>query len=156
MDSRYRTGEPNPLAFPTFASDAFTAGAHMWWDATNKCARPASVFTWNTDLATTQGLFHDLYLGAAGSSKIAGDTKSCVVNQTGRHDYDCASASFDPGALVGPAKQAGNALEDLKVVSVASAGLAVGRVQRYSLTVVKVAVEIEGTFRPGGGVQAFA
>ena len=111
---------------------------------------PASDQPWDTDLATTQENFHDRFLGVSQSRSKSGETDPVVVNTRGVHEFDCASASFKNGALVGMAKQSGNLLEDKKVAAVASAALAIGRVYGDHTSVTKVLVEVFGTINHGG------
>lgn len=154
MDSRYRGGETNPKAYPTTSADVILPGDMLYWDATAKTARPAAGFTWTTDLPTTQTAFRLVFLGVSGSQKLAGSTKSVVVLRAGNFDFDCASFTGDPGSLMGPAKQSGNALENQKVASVATNLLAIGRTERINTAVTKVRVEVMGAFTTDGGVKA--
>lgn len=57
-------------------------------------------------------------------------------------EFDTASASYNVGDLVGPAKASGNALEDGKVALVANRLLAIGRVVKPTSSATKVLVEI--------------
>lgn len=104
---------------------------------------PASAQAWDTDLATTQTAFALLFLGVATEFSRNGDTAPIKVNTAGVHEFECAAGTWELGALVGPAKQSGNALEDRKVASVASEALAIGRVaKRYGANTTKVLVEV--------------
>lgn len=118
-------------------------------------AYPASDQPWDTSLAVTQEAFHDAFLGVSAQKSASGDVDPITVNQAGVHEFDCASASFNHGDLVGPAKQSGNLLEDQKVVAVATANLAIGRVQGKHTSVTKVLVRVFGVKgSASGGVQA--
>jgi hypothetical protein len=111
---------------------------------------PASDQPWDTNIATTQAAFQDKFLGVA-QSQVAAQTPAPRVSTGGVHEFDCASATFVVGALVGPAKQSGNLLEDQKVVAVASEGLAIGRVAvDYSSATTKVLVRVFSTVMEGG------
>ena len=118
------------------------AGDCVYWDNANKTVRPASDLAWDTDLATTQGDFVDLFVGMSADSR-SGDTVDVQVDSAGVKEFDCDAAKFEIGDLVGMAKQTGNALENQKVVSVSSASQAIGRVaKRYSSNTTSVMVEI--------------
>lgn len=98
---------------------------------------------WDTDLATTQVNFVARFLGVANDRSRSGDTETIRVNTAGVHKFDCAAATFELGALVGPAKQSGNALESKKVVSVAAEDKAIGRVaKRYGSNTTEVEVRV--------------
>lgn len=119
-------------------------------------AVPASETTWDTDLATTQEAFHDVYAGVAMTDKVANDGNTKVlVRPRYLVEFDCAAATFTIGALVGAAKQTGNGLENQKVVSVATPNLACGRVAKhYGSNTTKVLVMVEGNLY--GGPKALA
>lgn len=111
---------------------------------------PASDTPWDTSLAVTQEAFHDAFLGVSNQRSRSGDVEAVVVHTRGVHLFDCASASFKVGDLVGPAKQSGNLLEDKKVVAVATANLAIGRVAAATSSATKVLVDVFGTVSHGG------
>lgn len=113
-------------------------------------AIPAASVTWDTNLATTQEAMHDGFIGVAMEQSRDGDTADISVATSGEVEFDCASASFALGALVGSAKQSGNAIENQKVVSVATANLAIGRVVRVYTSVTKVVVRIQSVVLMGG------
>lgn len=69
------------------------------------------------------------------------------ASQSGVYEFDCASASFNVGDLVGPAKQSGNALEPQKVVAVTHELLAIGRVVEGTSSQTTVKVEIAAPLR---------
>lgn len=115
---------------------------------------PASDEPWDTNLATTQETFVDKFLGCAAQRGLSAETDPLRINTRGVHEFDCASAAFALGALVGPAKQSGNLLEDQKVVAVATVDLAIGRVAKAEpAAVTKVLVEVFSSVMEGG-VQA--
>lgn len=111
---------------------------------------------WDTNLATTQEAFHDKFLGVSLDRSRSGDTDPIRCGTGGVYEFDCAAATFEIGDLVGPAKQTGNALESKKVVAVATANLAIGKIaKRYGSNTTKVLVEIGSVLgSPMGGVQA--
>lgn len=113
--------------------------------------KAAADITWNTNIGTTQEDFHDQFKGVAAQRSRSGDTDPIRVNTTGVHIFNCASATFAAGDLVGPAKDTGNALLSDTVVAVATANLAIGRVTKhYTSNTTRVEVEIVGTLDHGG------
>lgn len=152
---RHRYGEPNVEVVPVASATAISIGDLLWYDASDDTAKPASSYTWNTDLATTQGTFKDVFCGVALSAHVANDTKVTTVRvaTAGVHEFDCASATFDLGTFIGPAKQTGDLLEAQKVVAVANATLAIAKPSRVVGTAAtKVHVRIDSTIH-GNGVQ---
>ncbi len=86
--------------------------------------KPASSFTWDTNLATTQASFANAFLGIAMSSHASGSAvTNFPVNISPHATYKmtCASATFEIGATLGPAKASGNALENQKLVAAVAA-----------------------------------
>lgn len=147
---RWRHGEQNPVM--TKAIDTATVieiGDLV--QASSGTVIPADDHTWNTDTATTQEEFHDLFLGVAQQRSRSGDTAPIRVATSGVFEFTCAAATFEIGALVGPAKASGNALEPQKVVAVATPNLAIGRVaKRYGSNTTTVLVEIDSVVQRGG------
>ena len=111
---------------------------------------PASDTPWDTNIATTQEAFHDAFLGVAMQTGASADTDALQIGTAGVYEFSCASASFNVGDLVGPAKQSGNLLEDQKVVAVATPNLAIGRVAKAGASVTSVLVSVESTLMAGG------
>lgn len=105
--------------------------------------RAASDFTWDTSLAVTQRAFALVFAGCAADRSQSGETDDVAIETAGVKEFTCASATFEQGDLVGVAKASGNALEDQKVIAVASRDLAIGKVaKRYSSATTTVLVEI--------------
>lgn len=147
---RWRYGETNPVVTKAIGSSTVIEIGDLVEMGTDGTITPASSHSWNSDLATTQEEFHDKFLGVAMQRSRSGDTDPIRVATTGIFEMDIASASLELGALVGPAKQSGNALENQKVASVATANLASGRVAKRIVSDTKVLVEIRSTLVTGG------
>jgi hypothetical protein len=146
---RHRSGDPQHIEAAVDSATVIGIGDLLWLDTDD--AKPAADKAWDTNIATTQEAFHDVFLGLALEQSRAGDTAPISVATGGLVEFDCAAATFELGALVGPAKQTGNAIESQKVVSVATANLAIGRVaKRYASNTTKVLVEIISTVMRGG------
>ena len=108
---------------------------------------------WNTNLATTQEAFHDVFLGVAMQRSRSGDTDSIRVASTGVFEFASPSATYELGNLVGPDQTGGNNLENQQVELVAStlANQAIGRVARRNGSAdTKVLIEIQSTVMTGG------
>ncbi len=125
-------------------------------------ALPAASVTWNSTTAATQA---DMVAGFVGVSvqaktadvaRIFGNSEDNVlmVAAGGIWEFDCASATFEFGALVGMAKQSGNFLESQKVVSVATEELAIGRVAERGTSITRVRVELLSKLNPAARQQS--
>lgn len=152
----HKYGDTNPVKSIAKASATVIAiGDLLYRDAgASNVPKPAGDFTWDTDLATTQESFVDAFLGVSLSKGRSGDTNPIRYATKGVFEFDCASATFAAGAMVGCAKQSGNLLEPQKVAAVATADLAIGRVEKdYPSATTKVLVRIFSAVHEGG-VQA--
>jgi hypothetical protein len=159
---RYRWGETNPVAVPLEAGVAVELGSLCFIPAAAGDVDgsagvagklyPANKKIWNTDLATTRAAFVAQFAGVAaqayaGENPITGygiKDGNLRVDTDGVFEFDTASASYKVGDLVGPAKQAGNDLEDQKVESVSAEAQAIGRVVEATTSMTKVKVRIFG------------
>ena len=121
--------------------------------AVSNKAVPASDFTYAggsggtyATLALAQAAFVLAFLGVSRESSRAVDTfTSRVIDKSGFFEFDCASATLEVGALVGPAGDTSGAtyaLSNQAVVGVADKSLAIGRVVRRGTSVTKALVEI--------------
>lgn len=148
---RHRIGTPEIRTAPVLAATVIEVGDMLWYDASNNCVKPASDYTWDTDLATTQGTFKDVFIGIAIHGKTASQPAGTIAFGTrGQWEMDCASAAFDMATFLGPAKQSGNALENQKVVAVANATLAIGKPGKQTATGTTVYTEIASSVLHSG------
>lgn len=155
MSGRYIRGNTNPTPVPIATAQAVALGDLV--ALTSGTLTRASDETWNTNLATTQAAFVTKFIGVSHQLKRANDVRVYGNSQDNRvvvgpgaavYEFDCDSATFTVGQLVGPAKQTGNALEDRKVVAVSNATEAIGRVAEAGTSVTKVKVQILSTLLP--------
>jgi len=152
--SQYQYGGTNPT-IATVATAKAVAVGDLCGMSSGTLVK-ASDTTWNTDLATTQSDFRALFLGVSGQQKDAnlarvfGNATDNVIriDAGGIFTFDCASATFEVGDFVGPAKQTGNALEDQKVVKVSTEATAIGRVVERGTSITRVKIQILSVLNP--------
>lgn len=146
---RWRYGDTNPVSAACDSATVIEIGDLVWQDTND--AKPASDFTWGAGLGATQDSFEEEFLGVAMQRSQSGETYAIRVATRGVFEFDCASATFELGALVGPAKASGNTLEDQKVVAVTDPARAIGRVaKRVATAATTVLVEITSNVMYGG------
>lgn len=151
---RYISGDTRPRQI-TIATALAAAIGDVMSLISNTAARGEDI-TWDTDLATTQTAQAAGFVGVSKQQKSAdvarvfGNSEDNVlmVATGGIWEFDCASATFEFGALVGLAKQSGNALESQKVVAVGSEALAIGRVAKRGTSITRVQVELLSSLAP--------
>lgn len=145
---QYHTGAPSPIIAPVATATAVTVGNIVGLSSGNVVN--AADTTWDTNTSTTQAAFALLFLGVSAQSKTAnvarvfgnGADNIIRVDTAGEFEFDCATANFAVGDLVGPAKDTGNALLSNKVVAVATENLAIGRVVKAGTNITRVRVRI--------------
>ena len=115
-------------------------------------AKPSSAIADQGTEAANQEDFHDRFAGVAMQASPSGDTDPIRVATSGVFEFDCISATFEVGALVGDDENTGGtALEDQTVASVATANLAVGRcAKRVNPAGTRVLVDVVSTMLRGG------
>lgn len=144
---RYGPFRPQKAAV---ASATVIAKGDMVWNSSGE-VKPASDFTWNTNIATTQADFAALFLGVAMEASAAGSTTPITVDvgSISVWEMDCASATFVAGGPVGPAKASGNALENQKLVTAVAAS-SIGRVHQAGTSVTRVQASFAGAYSTDG------
>lgn len=155
---RYKYGDTKPVVSnPAASATVIEIGDLLFQDAGDsnnpKPASDAGAIPGDlATLAAAQEAFHDEFLGVAISNSPSGNTDPVTVATGGVFEFDCASATYALGALVGVNDNGdGDALVDQELIAVATANLAVGRVVRdYTSATTKILVEIVGTVNHGG------
>lgn len=127
-----RHGPYNEAAPVWKAGIAVNPGDHCFRD-TDGYDKPANLFPWTTDLATTLAAFKLVYRGVSMARRLAtapadGGRNDGMLLVSGEFDNVCAAlgSAAAPGALVALAKQSGNALEPQKVAITATLAAAIG------------------------------
>lgn len=122
VDRRY-----NCKRYPVDSATRIDSGDMVWLDTDD--IKSASDFTWDTDLPTTQAAFAAVFVGVAIETSAVGETKPILVSD-GRdipHMMRTASATYQPGASVGPAESPTSKLAN-QMIAAAAATAAIGRV----------------------------
>lgn len=143
-------GDTEPILMAVDSATVIEIGDAVYLDTDD--AKPASDLAWNTNLATTQEDFHDVYLGVSMQRSEAGDTKAIRVATGAVMDMPAVSAAYEVGDLVGLHDGgSGTALLDATVVAVATENLAIGRIDKTAAAgSTRVRVRIESTIIKGG------
>ena len=147
---RWRYGDTSPVVLPVDSTTVIEIGDLIYLETDD--ARPASAQADQLTEAANQELFHDKFAGVAMQRSPSGDTTPIRVATTGVFEFDCLSATFEVGALVGVDEAAsGTQLEDQVLAGVATPNLAVGRVvKRLNPAGTRVFVDIVSTVLYGG------
>lgn len=118
MSARFRSGQMKLVPFQVASATVIEPGDMVFVYSTLDQVKAAGDFTWDTNIATTQAGFVNVFAGIAYTGSASGETDDVLVDVSSNsiYEYPCASATFKTGAPVGPAKQSGNLLEPQKVV----------------------------------------
>jgi hypothetical protein len=151
---RWRYGDTQPVMLPVDATTVVEIGDLMYLETDD--ARPASSQADQLTEAANQELFHDKFAGVAMQASRNGDTQPIRVATAGVFEFDCLSATFEVGKLIGVDETAaGTALEKQVVAPVATANLAIGRcAKRVNPAATRVLVDVVSTVQRGGPQDA--
>lgn len=146
---RYRYGQTQPVEAVIATNQQANVGDLVAYES-NTLVR-AEDQAWNGTLLQTQTDFVASFLGVCAQRKNSGSTQPGTgggpagfvrVDTVGVFEFDCATATFNIGDLVGPAKDTGNALLSQTVVAVGSKVAAIGRVNEGGTNLTKVKVRV--------------
>lgn len=138
-------------------------GDFIFRDSADGFDKPVSLFTWDTNLATTLTAVHDVFRGVSGARRTTLQTvdgnqiTDGPIFPTGEFVYPCAAlgAAAPVGTLVTFAKQAGNALERAIVTTTTTLAHAIGRTTVDAPAgATSLTFELEPALFKGSGVQA--
>jgi len=151
---RWRYGDTSPVMLPVDATTVLEIGDLVYLETDD--ARPASSQADQGTEAANQELFHDKFAGVAMQASRNGDTQPIRVATAGVFEFDCLSATFEVGKLIGADENAGGtALERQVVAPVATANLAIGRcAKRVNPATTHVLVDVVSTIQRGGPQDA--
>jgi hypothetical protein len=99
---RFRSGQVQLHKVRVDSGTVIEAGDMVFLDTND--VKPASDYTWDTDLATTQGTFAAVFLGVAHQQSADGDTFDVSVDLSPNsvYEFDVNSATYEIGAGLGP------------------------------------------------------
>lgn len=127
---RFRSGQVHLRKVRVDSGTVIEAGDLVWLDGDD--AKPASAFTWTTNLATTQGNFAAKFLGVAHQPSPAGDTTpiSIDVSPDAVYEFDVAAAAYELGQPLGPDESSSTLMN--KQLEGAVAASAIARAAEYT------------------------
>ncbi len=147
---RWRYGDTNPVVASVDSATVIEIGDLVYQDTDD--AKPASAQADQGSEEANQAALAGKFLGVAMQRSRAGETVPVRVATTGVFEFDCPSASFELGDLLGGDEDAaGTALLNQQVAKVAAAKYAIGRVaRRQAPATTTVLVDIRSTVMTGG------
>lgn len=155
MSAVYQTGMRDLRPGDCAVATAIKSGWMLWRD-TDGTLKPASGFTWDTNLATTQAAFASKFAGIAASNHAANDADTDVlidVSPFSAYQMGCSVATFVLGDMIAPAQDgANNALSNTLVAKTSTTANAIGRVhQTRTVATASIWCYFASAFRLGSG-----
>ena len=147
---RWRYGDTNPVIAAVESATVIEIGDLVYQD--DDSAKPAALLANQGSQSANQTKLADLFLGVAMQRSRAGDAEPIRVATTGVFEFDCASAAFRLGDLVGADKNADNTgLLSQQTAKVTLSKEAIGRAaRREPAAATAVLVDIRSTVMTGG------
>lgn len=98
----FRSGQRELRNYPVDSASVIEIGDMLWLDTND--LKPASAFTWDTDLATTQAAFVNKFVGIAVHQSASGDTDplDADISADSVYEFAVASGTYELGGLLGP------------------------------------------------------
>lgn len=127
---RFRSGAVQLVKVRVDSGTVIEAGDLLFLDTDD--AKPASAFTWDTNLSTTQGNFAAKFLGVAHQPSAAGETEpvSVDISPMSVYEFEVPAATYELGELLGP-DSSGNNLVNQQLEKVSSNANAIARAVEY-------------------------
>lgn len=127
---RFRSGQVHLHKLRVDAGTVLDAGDMVFLDSDD--VKPASDFTWTTDLPSTQSAFAASFLGITHQQSAGGDSDDVSVDLSPHsvYEFDVSPATYEVGDALGP-DELSSALMNQQLEAVASGTLAIARAAEY-------------------------
>jgi hypothetical protein len=127
---RFRSGQVHLHKLRVDSGTVLEAGDMVFLDTDD--VKPASDFTWDTDLATTQSAFAAAFIGIAHQQSADGDTDDVSVDLSPHavYEFDVNSATYEVGDQLAPDEQS-QTLMNQQLEAIGSGADAIARAAEY-------------------------
>jgi len=139
------------------SSVVFSRGDMLFLVDTIGNVNDAAAFTWNTDLATTQADFANVFCGIAWESTADGETEDVSVDESpdAVYEFNCQSATYYPQHSLGPAKEFNDDALSPDMLAKADLGRSIARpVSIVRSAATKILVTFAPVFNPSANSAA--
>ena len=146
---RWRYGDTHPVMMSIDATTVVAIGDLLYVSG-GKVKHGGDLASQGT-LAATLEAFHDSFIGVAMQCSPSGSAEAIRVATSGVFEFECVSATYNVGDLLGGNDTGAGTLDSQLVDGVATANLAIGRcVSKVSPAGTKVLVDVVSTVVKGG------
>lgn len=152
--SVYRSGQRRIIPVPCDSATVLYVGDMAFLNTDD--AKPAADFTWDTDLATTQAGFADVFLGVSMMQSLSGDTFAVDIDVSAdsEYEYAVASATYAIGTPLGPDKASGNALLTQTLETAVAASSVARSLRNEASAVTTLRVSFVSAYNPSANNAA--
>jgi len=127
---RFRSGQVHLRKLRVLSTTVLEAGDLVYLDTND--VKPASSFTWTTDLPTTQSAFAASFIGVVHQQSANGETDDVTVDlsPSSVYEFDVNSGAYEVGDTLGP-DESTSKLMNQQLEAVASGTLGIARAAEY-------------------------
>ena len=143
---RFRSGQMSLRKVRVDSSTVIEVGDLVFLDTDD--VKPASAFTWDTNLATTQSAFAAVFLGIAHEASASGETDPISVDTSplSVYEMDVASGAYEIGDELGP-DESSSTLSDQQLEAVGSGATGIAFASEYNTSgATKLRVQFKSAF----------
>lgn len=151
---RWRYGDTNPVMLVAASDTDIEIGDLIYVESS--AAKPASALADQSTTTLNQVALKNGFAGVAMQASPVGVSGPIRVATTGVFEFDCGSAAFEVGDMVGAAENGdGDGLLDQSVIAVTQVANAFGRcAKRVDPASTRVLVDVVSTLMTGGAYAA--
>lgn len=143
------SGASSIVTVPVDSATIISVGDMVWIDTDD--VKPASDFSWDTDLGVTQAGFAEVFLGIALEASADAETDPIQVETDPAKLFEAfavASGNYVVGANLGPDENPSNTLAN-QTLEAASSTSSIARAQTYGSSVTELDVRFASAYHPG-------
>ena len=147
----YRHGPRKPVIWAVLSATVIEVGDMVYGviDSDSAEVKPASDFTWDTNLATTQGSFAAQFVGIAMESSASGQTDPISIDTSSNSVYEMTvpSGTYYQGDMFGPDEDS-SSLKDQVLEKVSTSAAAIARYAEKDNSSRGTTTSLRVTFAP--------
>lgn len=156
MTHRLRHGQVRLTRFPVASATVIAQNDMLFFEASTLDVSPASNKEWDTDLATTQAAFADVFAGIAyeGSANLETDDISVDVGGESVYEFAVTSAVYNMSQFLGPALDGTFVLFNQQLVAAVTASSVARPAIHAPVAVTSLNVSFASVYNPSANTVA--
>ncbi len=145
---RFRSGQVQLFKLRVESTTVIEAGDLVYLDTDD--VKPASDFTWDTDLGVTQAGFAEVFLGVAQEQSAAGETADLSIDLSpfAIYEFDVDSATYEVGESLGPDESSSTLMDQQLEAAGETSGIA-RSCEYHAAATSTLRVSFASAFHPG-------